>query len=300
MDVGIPGKIWPARLLEPPVPCPNCQQPVNGFVSGESLYSGNSITRSESIEGVPASKLKSTIVYTLHPCYCQVDQYWMSAFSEEMGRREKGRPPRSVEGRSQANKEAMVEELQGRLRALYTKRDAAIVADIPSRKAAIEREICLLVTELARAIPGSHNKVAAIALEPEVLQWARQSKLNVPPGSGSNPERAVKLTLEQIHKHLQLDPEFNEKQTGRRLLVLAQAMFKELQDFVNKGKPVSQQTLRVAGKLVPGAEGFIVGREVEGPVIDDPETVFQDSFARRRRRRLDVRNDDDGKDVDDE
>lgn len=300
MDVGVAGRIWPARLLVTAVPCPNCGEAVAGFISANSLYDSASISRTEALEGVPAAKLKGTIVYTLHPCMCQVDQYWMSAFAEEMKRREDGRPPRDVQGRSQVNKDKLVEELQSKLRVLYTKRDAAIVADIPSRKQAIEREICLLVTELQRAIPGSHNKIQPITLEPEVLQWARQSKLQIPPGSGTAPEKAVKLQLEQIHKLLVIDPDFNDKKSGRRLFALAQAIFKELQDYVNNGKPVSQQTLQVVAKLVPGAESFIVAREVASPEVDDPEERFQSSLAHRRKRRLDVRNDTDGSDTDGE
>jgi hypothetical protein len=277
----VANKIYPARLFAgAAVACPRCGQAVTGHVGARRT--GPGVTT-------------ASVVYTLYPCQCEADDYWVDAFSVEMRRRTKGKPSRDVGRRAVGNRTALADKLHARLAVLYGRREAAVVAGQPNRKAALEREICLSLTAVARVGDGGPAAAVAsvqpIAMEREVVRWARKAKMVTPPGDGGPPPRGP-LGVEQIHQHLKGDEEFNAGLNPRRVRMLAVAMHRELQDFATKAKPVSRATFRLLVKLVPGADAFIIARDVDVPEVHDPQEQFQNEFARRRRRRVDLRHDD--------
>ncbi len=299
MDVNIKGMIYPAKFLLPPICCPNCNQPAQGFAGSRMMNLGSDdkrITAAEAMHGVPEHKLRGVLAYTLYPCYCDVDQFWASAFAEEVGRRKKGEEPRDVQGLSQVGRDERKTKIEQQLAALYSQRDAAFVAGMMDKKAGIEREIVLLITELHRIIPGAHNSVPPLNLSPEVLRWAREKKMTLPRGAvdGQIPRRG-QVTLKQLHEVVSIDKETYGNLGAKESLALARAIYKELTAYANYGTAVSRLTFETVEKLVPDASEFLKRGTTDRPPIElDVAETFAANLSRRRKRRIDVRKDDDG------
>lgn len=283
-------QIYPARLLVmQQVPCPNCQQNVQGFSGCEVEGDRKSVGGSRGAAGKLApEQLINRTTWTLYPCSCKVDQFWASSFAEEMTRREKGGAPLPVHGLHQSEREARQKAIESKLVVLYRKRDAAKAAGAISRIKALERDIVLEIQNLCILIPGAHNTLPSLNLHDEVTRWARENNLRVPPGNNQalESDAAASITVRDIHLLLAVDPDYRHIPAGM-IASEAKAIYDQLAAYVVDGTPMHRKSITVIAKLIPNADMFLTAAHAVD-AIDDPNPLvsFTDDMAKRPTRKL--------------
>jgi hypothetical protein len=278
-------QLYPARLLTPAVPCPNCGKPVQGFVSCKMEDDNWPVGQHAYASTVPPDVLQARMTWTLYPCYCKVDQFWASSFAEEMGLREKGHAPLPVHGLSRADRNAKRKEIEGKITALYKKRDAALAAGMSSRIKALERDIVVQIQHLCVVLPGAHNTLPALNLSKEVAEWAGHNNLRLPPGNEQNAVAGANITVNDIRLLLAVDPGYQSMPAGM-ILRTAQEMYDQLAAFAAKGTPMHAKSIAAIAKLIPNADQFLPSRTVDAADDPDPRISFAKELVKRPIRKV--------------
>ena len=281
-------QIYPARLLEPlPVPCPNCGQKVQGFASCKVEDDSVPGKKDQKSRAVTSTPIRARMTWSLYPCYCKVDHYWAGNFSDEMSRRDRGEAPHGVTGLSKAERAARKKEIEGRITALYKKREAAASGGMTSRTKALERDIVIQIQELCVLLPGAHNTLPPLNLSKDVAEWAGQNNLKVPPGNSQNLSsgHAQNITFHDIRILLAVDPDYQGMPAGM-IASAAKEIYDQLAAYVANGTPMHTKSIAAIAKLIPGADSFLPAKEVNAADDPDPRIAFARQLSARAPRKM--------------
>jgi hypothetical protein len=181
-------QIYADALLTPPVSCPSCSKSVQGFASVAIVQDNKTIWR-------------------LHPCGCKVDHHWASGLAAEMKRRENGGRPQTVQGLSASVRQEQINSLRRKLEARYV--SCIGLAEMPSRRQAVERDIITLANDLRQVSLEAYTQLPGIVWSADSLKWAQGNKLHVP--GANEPESgppSITITASSIRRIMAVEPRF--------------------------------------------------------------------------------------------
>ena len=176
-----------ALALEPRLCCPNCGQPVSGFINAVQQYKTPPAVTSTA--DCPFPELLQRMSYTLEPCSCRVTPEWAAEFTNELNRRMAGETPLPICDLTTTQRHQQVKKIEAQISDLYSRLDKAATTEA---KARIQYYLVLAVDYLMRLTPGAHNCVKPVALDPEVRLWANKHSYQLPPDKSVDKTPAAK------------------------------------------------------------------------------------------------------------
>ena len=162
---------------EPRMACPHCGQLVSGLAEAVLQYEIPQ-TNAPCLPLGDNTVEPPRMIYSLEPCMCRASQEWAAAFSAELNRRMEGGEPRPIIDMTEKERQGRIKNLEELISKLYS---AQAKATMPEHKDAIQYRLVILTDQLMRLIPGSHNKVPPVKLNPNVEQWASIKGYHKPP-----------------------------------------------------------------------------------------------------------------------
>lgn len=157
------------------IPCPSCGQPVTGLADASQQYKAPpSMT---STLDCPFPDLLQRMSYTLEPCSCRVNPEWAAEFTKELNRRVNGETPLTVGDMTSSQRHQQVKKIEGQIGELYSRLNKATSEEAKSR---IQYYLVIAVDHLMCLLPGAHNCIKPVFLDPEVRLWAEKNGYKSP------------------------------------------------------------------------------------------------------------------------
>jgi len=212
-----PSQNNPAKYtwMEPQIRCPNCKSIVNGVGATQEVVQLGSPTNTalgkpkpkfnqEPLKSTPTSQTVGAVrmIWRVDSCKCQVSQEWAGAFTAEVNRRVNGEKPQPVNELTDVQREIKKKQLEKEITNLYT--SLGNMKKLHWDVSEVEKSLVVRVDQLARLLPGNHNKLPTVKLSPGTLTWATKNGLIVPPASEKDKLPSVEA-IEQAIKLAGLD-----------------------------------------------------------------------------------------------